>query len=391
MIRHLFKLVWNRKRSSFLLLIQLFVSFLVLFAISSILFYNFNSYLQPLGFSYENVWVLRLTPPPGDAKGKGETVYQLKQKISSYQQVESVAGMEYYAIPYTGGFAGGQATYNKKDVQIRKFAISDDFINVFKLTLVEGRWFSSLDNASRLTPVVISQGLKEELFGNASPIGKIISFEGEKLVVGVVQNLKAAGEFGQTNPEVFVRQTFTHPDDILFNTLVMKVKPGNGVAFEGKLMKELINMAKDWSLEMEQLEDMRKTNFKITFIPLLILTIIGGFLLFNVALGLFGVLWYNIHQRRSEIGLRRTFGALSNRIFQQFLGEVWVLATLGMLIGILLAAQFPILNVFGVAPKIYILAILFSVAFIYLLVTVCAIYPSRLATRIQPAEALHED
>ena len=33
MIRHVFKLIWNRKRTNFLMMTEIFVSFLVLFAV----------------------------------------------------------------------------------------------------------------------------------------------------------------------------------------------------------------------------------------------------------------------------------------------------------------------------------------------------------------------
>ena len=40
-------------------------------------------------------------------------------------------------------------------------------------------------------------------------------------------------------------------------------------------------------------------------------------------------------------------------------------------------------------PRVFVASIAISVAAIYLLTLACGWYPSRLATKIQPAEALH--
>jgi len=126
-------------------------------------------------------------------------------------------------------------------------------------------------------------------------------------------------------------------------------------------------------------------------VPIIIASIVCGFLLINVALGLFGVLNLSITRRRSEIGLRRAIGATGNGVSTQFVGETWVLATFAMLIGLLLAVQFPLLNVFDLQAGVYLTAMGIAVLIIYLIVTLCALFPSRQAALIQPATALHEE
>ena len=57
----------------------------------------------------------------------------------------------------------------------------------------------------------------------------------------------------------------------------------------------------------------------------------------------------------------------------------------------IVAVQFPLLNVFDLPASIYITALLFAIAFIYILVTLCALYPGKQAASIFPAVALHEE
>jgi putative ABC transport system permease protein len=61
-----------------------------------------------------------------------------------------------------------------------------------------------------------------------------------------------------------------------------------------------------------------------------------------------------------------------------------------MFLGVLLVMQFPILGIIDfISTKVYLTALVISVLFIYLVAIVCGLYPSWLATKVQPTEALH--
>ncbi len=49
MIRHVFKLIWNRKRTNFLMMTEIFVSFLVLFAVVALGVYTADNWRRPIG------------------------------------------------------------------------------------------------------------------------------------------------------------------------------------------------------------------------------------------------------------------------------------------------------------------------------------------------------
>jgi putative ABC transport system permease protein len=174
-------------------------------------------------------------------------------------------------------------------------------------------------------------------------------------------------------------------------SILIKVKPGTDANFEAKLMRQVGAMQSEWTMEISYLSNLRKSMNEQTAIPSLIFSIVCGFFLLNVALGLFGVLTLNIAKRKDEIGLRRALGASGQAITLHFVGEMWVMSTLGVIVGVILAIQFPILNVFDLDSSVYIIGILLAVLTIYLLVTLCALYPSMQAARIQPATALHEE
>jgi putative ABC transport system permease protein len=60
-------------------------------------------------------------------------------------------------------------------------------------------------------------------------------------------------------------------------------------------------------------------------------------------------------------------------------------------LGLLVAVQFPLLGAFEERTSVYLTAIVLAAGALYLLATVCALYPSQLAAGIRPAVALREE
>src|SRR5215467_8214664 len=59
MIRHLFKLIWNKKKQNSLLIVEMLISFIVIFAVFTLLVYFYNNYRKPIGIQYDHVWVVK--------------------------------------------------------------------------------------------------------------------------------------------------------------------------------------------------------------------------------------------------------------------------------------------------------------------------------------------
>ena len=154
-------------------------------------------------------------------------------------------------------------------------------------------------------------------------------------------------------------------------------------------MARLQAEARDWSFEVEPLVQMREAFLKDRLTPVLAVAVVAAFLMLMVALGLTGVVWQNVTQRTREIGLRRAKGATAGRIHRQILGELVVMTTLALAAGLVVVVQFPLLDlVAAVRPAVYGASLAISALAIYGLALVFGWYPSRLATTIQPAEAL---
>lgn len=384
MLRHLFKLIWNKKRAHTLLIVEIWASFMVLFGLATLIVINVSKYREPLGFTYDNVWAVQLhnNQDTTDEAGK---LRRALQRIKTYSAVESASGMG-GNFPFSANQTSNSLTYKKHDVQVDFYTTDDNFATTLGIAVPTGRWYRSADSVGKYTPIVINQQARKELFATENPLGKIVSDRYK--IVGVIDNFKAKGEFMTNRPALF---ELAKADNSWTNVILVRVKPGTDAAFEATMVKAIASQLPGWGVEVDYLTDSRKNQHNLVLVPIIIASIVCGFLLINVALGLFGVLNLSITRRRSEIGLRRAIGATGSGVSTQFVGETWVLATFAMLIGLLLAVQFPLLNVFDLQAGVYLTAMGIAVLIIYLIVTLCALFPSRQAALIQPATALHEE
>lgn len=391
MIRHLFKIIWNKRKQNFLMMTEILVSFLVLFAVFTVIVFNVKNGNRPTGFDPQKVWAITF-----QLNNVDDTVITYHESIEgimkSLPEVESVAWTS-HNFPYAASSSGNTTNYNKVGVMTETHEADDTYARVLGATVIEGRWYGKQDDGLKHRPVVINESLKAKLFRDEQAVGKVINANDKnvgEMVVGVVANMKDKGDYEVEGPSVYKRIHKSH-GDWWANILLVKFKEEQAADFEAKLHRELSRVLKGANIEIEYLKTKRTSRNNVTLVPQIILIVVCSFLVLNVSLGLFGVLWYNINRRKGEIGLRRAIGASGSGITKHFMMEAVVLTCLATVIGFFFAVQFPLLNVFDIAGSVYLTAILLAMICIFLLVLVCSFYPGRQAAGIYPAVALHEN
>ena len=396
MIRHLFVLMWNRKRSNGLLIAEIFLAFVVLFAVGSVGVYTWRNYQDPLGFDYQHVWRIDLSPGTQPHADQFATLQQVLQRLRSTPGVVSVsrsASNTPFAFSTNNTWVeAGKGSTKREAEDVDYYDAEPELRDIMGLQLQEGRWFDRRDEAVTRQPVVINALLRDALFApGQSAVGRVIrSGETEYQVVGVTGFYRAGGELSEPQPGMFI---YIGPQDTTraLSTLLVRVRPGSGAALEKRISDDIRAAGPTWTSNIITLPNQRLIQLKFSLVLPVVLGVVCLFLIINVALGLFGVLWLNISRRRGEIGVRRAMGATAGNISLQVLGEILVLTTFGLGLGLLVAAQFPLLGVMGVQTGVHLTAMLLAAGLLYLLATVCALYPSRLAAGIQPAVALREE
>ena len=175
MIKHLFKLIWNKKKQNFLMIAEMFVSFLVIFAVFSMMVFYYHNYKQPMGFDYDDVWVVNYSLPQNIQSNDSVMLFQqtIKQMLQSMPQVKE-ASFSTSNVPFAMSTSNSNISYNGKEVLTNIYQSEVSYANVLNIHLKDGRWFTQNDKISKYSPVVINEMLKEAWFGNENAIGKII-------------------------------------------------------------------------------------------------------------------------------------------------------------------------------------------------------------------------
>jgi putative ABC transport system permease protein len=413
MTRHLLRLIWNRKRSNFLIMVEILCAFLVLEGVVLLATYYANNYRQPLGYSIDRVWAIRIdtkerTQDKAVHAAQMATVRQLFNAVRDLQEVEATCGG--FTTPYSNASWTSDHKMGGREIDYAVNTATDDCDEVYGIALTRGRWFDRSDDGAAYAPIVVNEQYARDVFGDTDPINKTVPMDrnpeeekriadrGEpppkpQRVVGVIEDFRQHGEYAVAENYIFHRHDISAPDVEPERMLVIKVRAGTPPAFEEKLAERLQSVAKDWSFGIQVLTTQREDKLLTYTGPLTLLSIVSGFLLLMVALGLTGVVWQNVTQRIREIGLRRAKGARIENIQWQILGELIVMTSAALLVGVALLAQIPLLplpmDLRWVSPSVFVISIVVSVLAIYAVTLLCGWYPARLATKIQPAEALH--
>ena len=387
-------MIWNKKKQNLLLLSEIFLSFLVMYAVFTMLAWYYRNYKTPMGLEYEHLWVVNYSN--GLKTQNTDSVNQyyevLKQLLKGMPEVREISFTN-VNVPFSQVTNSSMLHYNHVAIgHVNWYQVDEQYKDVLQMEMLQGRWFEKQDVAGKDWPVILNQGLAEKIFGKGPAVGKFV-FDGndktKRRVIGVVKDVKMRGDYAAA--QIGAYNLLDTGAFRWLNRILVRVSPDASAAFEGRLYKTLANYMKNGNVEIEHMTNKRKAMNYFNLVPIIVLLIVAAFLIINVALGLFGVLWYNINKRRGEIGLRRAIGATGRSVAGQLVSESMILATFSLLIGLFFAVQFPLLHVFDLPTGVYVTGIVGSVLFIYILVLICSLYPGRQAAAIYPAVALHED
>jgi putative ABC transport system permease protein len=219
------------------------------------------------------------------------------------------------------------------------------------LTLVAGRYFNADEmvdwdafnnpGANLAVPVaIITKDMADKLWPGQDALGKTFYSwgEGGTRVVGVVDKLARPNEQG--GPEAYYYSMLLPlrvPFNVGGNYLLRTSPERRAEVLEAAVEALERNGPSRIILKQQTLEEMRHDFYRQDRAMSWMLVIVSVLLLVVTALGIVGLASFWVAQRTKQIGVRRALGATRGQILRYFQLENFVLATVGILLGMMLA------------------------------------------------------
>jgi putative ABC transport system permease protein len=224
--------------------------------------------------------------------------------------------------------------------------IGPGYFNTMGMSLVEGRDFDDRDTADSNKVIIINQTLARRMFPDQSPLGKRIrSWRDENLlreIVGVVRDVRYYGQDDELRGLVYV----PHAQDS-WRSMVLSVRTtADPSGMINALREQIWSVDKNMAIaQVKTMRDVLNESMASRRFSMLMLVGFAATAMLLAAVGLYGVLSYNIAQRRQEIGLRMALGAGRGDIIRLVVLYGAKLMLVGLALG--LAAAFALTRLMG--------------------------------------------
>jgi putative ABC transport system permease protein len=189
----------------------------------------------------------------------------------------------------------------KVKMDIRFDYVDEDFVDVFKINILQGRNFSK-DFSEDKYGVLINETAAKKI-GWKDPIGKkVLPFLGNKdHVVGVVEDFQFSTFHHDIEPMALINE--------MGSNIAVRISPGDIHTILGSLRRTFEGVTKSQPFEFYFLDDAFNKLYQKEMRTGEIFGTFAGITVFIACMGLFGLAAFMINRRTKEIGIRKVLGA----------------------------------------------------------------------------------
>ena len=364
------------------------------------------------GFDPSHVLTGIVSPPASRYKEDAQVIAfwnQLRERVAGLPGVQA-AGIT-SNLPLGGNYSdsvilaeGYAMAPGESLISPYRISVSPGYFEAMTIPLKRGRLFTASDNERAPSVLIVDERLAKRFWKDQDPLGRrmwkpdspeeLTRGPGPKTryytVVGVVGNVRTTG---LTEKEPV--GTYYHPfaQDVGRGMTLVTHTAGDPSSIVGAIRQQVAALDPELPFfSVRPMQQRLEESLVSRRTPMLLAILFGAIALFLAAVGIYGVLAYQVSQRRKEIGIRMALGSDGRRIFGLVVSEgLWLLA-IGIALGV--GGAFGIrrameTQLFGIRPTdplvlVAVAAVLGLVAF-----TACAV-PARRAARIDPLIALSD-
>ncbi len=276
------------------------------------------------------------------------------------------------------------------------YQVSGRFFDTLRIPLLGGRDFDSRDTPTSGKVAIVNQTLARKFFHGSSPVGKYYRITYPTLgppveIVGVVGDAKYANLREEILPIVYLATT---QDKEAYPSATFELRStGSAADLVPGVKAALEQVNHDITLEFRTLSDQVAGSLTRERLLATLSGFFGALALLLATVGLYGVMAYNVTRRRGEIGIRMALGAQQGSVLRLVLGEVTLLAGVGLAVGLAAAyATTHLINtfVYGMTAKDP-GTFLGAVVLLGAVALVAGYLPARRASKLDPMIALREE
>lgn len=360
----------------------------------------------PTGIDAENVLTFRVGLPPSQFKDRAEvrTFFdRVERELAALPGVSASGFVSYLPLTennnisafYVEGEPPPASTQEAHDTHNR--SVTPGALAALRIPLLKGRMFDANDNAKSPHVALVDVAFADKFLGGVDrALGRRFTFSvGDKepkwiTVVGVVGNVLQLPGARRPQHQVWFPWTQTEEN---FTSALIRV-PGDPAAYAQNVRDAVLAARPD--IPIYHIEPMAKVAHLSIWRPRFFGQLFSGFAviaLFLAAIGIYGVMAYNVSQRTQEIGVRMALGAQPGAVVGMVLRQGLRLVGFGLGAGLVaswFAASLLAGSLYGISPHDPP-----TFAFVPLLLAAVALLacwlPSRRAVRVDPMIALRAE
>jgi predicted permease len=351
------------------------------------------------GFQEENLLTFSIDPRlSGYDHNRALQFYrELGTKLSEIPGVTAVAAA--FPGPFSNSGRSGNVTVEGyraaegEDTNAGHRTISAGFFSAMRIPLIAGREFTERDAQGAPKVAIVNEQFARHFFKGENPLGRHLAFGAGDVkldieIVGVVRGFKHSGLRDELTRTLFIPY-FQESNISGMNIYVRAARDEK--ALTGQVRTAVASI--DGSIPIYNVSSMHVDVENSVYTEKLLAAVSVAFGLLATllaAVGVYGVIAFNVARRTSEIGIRLALGAMRGDVLGMVMKEVLMLAAAGVVIGsavALGAGRLVESQLFGIRssdPVVLVCAVVVIVG----TAAAAAWIPARRAARIEPVRAL---
>ena len=294
------------------------------------------------GFDDDNMLRISATPFAPEFKEDSYTENVVNADMRAIRAIPGVKSVTTTGfLPWQGGGSSGmyRADGYPDKFQAQFYAARGDLIGTIGGKLKSGRMFrendTPVDQNTSTTVTIISSELAKKLWGDANPIGRVITgAEGEtpRTVIGVIDQFYNPYAWNIGDYVIF---TPGRSYDGGGSSYLVRTEPGAMKTVADALEPALVKVNGGRVFRTLTIPQIKERFFSGNNLVIRAMGAVIVVLVFITALGILGITSLAVSERTKQIGTRRALGATKGDILKHFLAENWIVTTIGLILGVI--------------------------------------------------------